>query len=84
MLKYKGMIIEEKINHDHGTTYYIILNPFKKISATRCHHTHSQTVEKAKKIVDCYSKLRACNHAEGFARTIRNKAMTLAGMKVLY
>ncbi len=77
--RYRGFIIDINVNQDFETTYYSVVNPRKIVNNSNVHiHTDKESV--AKKIVDCYY----ANNKTRFGRAIRNKAMSLDGIRVLY
>ena len=83
-IKHKGLIIQLKYSPVHKTPYYIILNPFKSINKFKVHHTHARSVLSAKRVIDCYIKLKYNGYTKGFSRVERNKAMALDGMKIYF
>jgi hypothetical protein len=76
---YRGFIIDENVSQKFLTTYFSVINPRKVVGNSNVHiHTDRENV--AKKIVDCYY----ATNKNRFGRAIRNKAMSLDGIKVLY
>ena len=81
--KYRGFFIDQNINEDFQTIYYSIINPRRFIfTHGQIHnvHVHADKESVAKKIVDCYY----AKNKTRYGRSIRNKALTLDGLRVYY
>ena len=81
--RYKGFIIDTNVNEDFHTTYYSVINPRKFFYIHgQIHnvHVHADKESVAKKIVDCYY----AKNKTRYGRSIRNKALTLDGLRVYY
>ncbi len=81
---YRGLIIYENNKGSRfGTTYYTVVNPNKIDKNGKALHAHGSNYNLAKKIADCYNALIKYGKADGFKRSVKNKAMRLAGYYIL-
>ena len=55
---YKGMIIYENDDSQFSKEYFSAVNPFKRDKRGRLLHAHTITEGSAKKVVDCFHRLR--------------------------
>ena len=72
--EYRGFVIDRNENADFHSEYFSIFNPRNRV------HVHINKYQAAKNIVDCFYD----NRKNKYGRLIRNRAMTLAGYKVMF
>lgn len=76
---YKGMIIYENDDSQFSKEYFSAVNPFKEDENGRKLHAHATTKGAAKKVVDCFHRLRFGKDVSRYSLSIRNKAMRMLG-----
>ena len=76
---YKGMIIYENDDSQFSKEYFSAVNPFKRDKRGRLLHAHTISEGSAKKVVDCFHRLRFGKDVSRYSLSIRNKAMRMLG-----
>lgn len=78
---YKGLIIyKNKCSSRFNTPYFSVVNPRKRRNG-KLLHCHCMSEASAKKVADCYSKLKYNGFPGKYSLSIRNKALMLMNEK---
>lgn len=79
---YKGMRVY-KNESDFGTEYISVVNPDPSLKRNgKLAHIHTINLKAAKRVIDCFRKMKGRGNYWQYSRETRNKAIKLSGQKI--